>query len=178
LIPVNIQDIEQNEKLCQSHLEAKVMAENSINVVVKTQVQNESQNQLQNAQLVNDEFFIINEIKKAKYSVHEISQEKITNLSDKNYNYAKSNISSVNAVIAKKASNQKEKIAAIKLGKKSGYSHSPTTKAPGPEITENYMEIKAYVRRPVITFYGKNGAGGHVATSIATSNIFKPNNNK
>ncbi|MGP1928083.1 MAG: ribonuclease E [Arsenophonus sp. NC-LC2-MAG3] len=173
LIPVNIQDIEQNEKLCQSHLEAKVIAENSTNVVVKTQVENGSQNQLQNAQLVNDELFIVNEIKKVKYSVHEISQEKITNLPDKNYSYAKSNIASMSAVIPKKISNKKEKIAAIKLGKKSGYSHSPTTKAPAPEITENHMEIKAYVR-PAITFYGKNGAGGHIATSIATSDIFKP----
>ncbi|MGP1928704.1 MAG: ribonuclease E [Arsenophonus sp. NC-WZS1-MAG3] len=178
LIPVNIQDIEQNEKPSQSHFEAKIMAENSTNIVVKTQVKNGSQNQLQNPQLVNDELFIVNEIKKAKYSVHEIiSQEQIINLSDKNYIYAKSNISSMSDVIAKKASNQKEKIAAIKLGKKVGYSHSPTTKAPAPEITENHMEIKAYVR-PTITFYGKNGAGGHVATSIATSNIFKPNNNK
>ncbi|MGP1958732.1 MAG: hypothetical protein ACTS7E_01735 [Arsenophonus sp. NC-CH8-MAG3] len=42
----------------------------------------------------------------------------------------------------KKASNQKEKIAAIKLGKKAGYSHSPTTKAPAPEITETIWKLK------------------------------------
>ncbi|MGP1956386.1 MAG: ribonuclease E [Arsenophonus sp. NC-PE1-MAG3] len=173
LIPVNIQDIEQNKKLCQSLLEEKVMTENSTNIVVKTQVENESQNQLQNSQSVNDEFFIVNEIKKSKYSVHEISQEKITNSSDKNHNHAQSSISSMSTVIVKKTSNQKEKIAAIKLGKKVGHSHSPTTKAPAPEITENNIEIKSCVQH-AITFHGKNGAGGHVATSIATSNIFKP----
>ncbi|MGP1958731.1 MAG: ribonuclease E [Arsenophonus sp. NC-CH8-MAG3] len=103
LIPVNIQDIEQNKKLCQSHFEAKVMPENSANVVAKTQVENGSENQLQNAQSLNDELFIVNKIKKVKCSVHEISQEKIKNPSDKNYSNTQSNISSINAVIAKKS---------------------------------------------------------------------------
>ncbi|RXK32685.1 hypothetical protein BBD39_10215 [Arsenophonus endosymbiont of Bemisia tabaci Asia II 3] len=122
---------------------------------------------------VNDELFIANEIKKDEYSVDEISQENTTDSSDENYSHVQPNISSVTDVIAKKASHRKEETAAIKLVKKIDYSHAPTTKAPAPEIIESGLEIKAYVR-PAIAFHGKNGAGGHVATNIATSHMFKP----
>lgn len=173
LIPIKTQGTEQNEKACQTLIEAKVMPENNTNVVVETLVDNGAPDQLQNGQSVNDELFIANEIKKDEYSVDEISQEKATDSSDENYIHVQPNISSVTDVIAKKASHRKEETAAIKLVKKIGYSHAPTTKAPAPEIIESGLEIKAYVR-PAIAFHGKNGAGGHVATNIATSNMFKP----
>ncbi|MDR5616153.1 ribonuclease E [Arsenophonus sp.] len=173
LIPIKTQGTEQNEKACQPLIEAKVMAENNTNVVVETLVDSGATDQLQNGQSVNDELFIANEIKKDEYSVDEISQENTTDSSDENYSHVQPNISSVTDVIAKKASHRKEETAAIKLVKKIGYSHAPTTKAPAPEIIESGLEIKAYVR-PAITFHGKNGAGGHVATNIATSHMFKP----
>jgi len=173
LIPIKTQGTEQNEKACQTLIEAKVMPENNTNVVVETLVDNGATDQLQNGQSVNDELFIANEIKKDEYSVDEISQEKATDSSEENYSHVQPNISSVTDVIAKKASHRKEETAAIKLVKKIGYSHAPTTKAPAPEIIESGLEIKAYVR-PAIAFHCKNGAGGHVATNIATSNMFKP----
>ncbi|WP_032114625.1 ribonuclease E [Candidatus Arsenophonus nilaparvatae] len=173
LIPIKTQGTEQNEKACQTLIEAKVMPENNTNVVVETLVDNGATDQLQNGQSVNDELFIANEIKKDEYSIDEISQEKATDSSDENYSHVQPNISSMTDVIAKKASHRKEETAAIKLVKKIGYSHAPTTKAPAPEIIESGLEIKAYVR-PAIAFHGKNGAGGHVATNIATSNMFKP----
>lgn len=173
LIPIKIQGPEQNEKACQPLIEAKVMPENNTNVVVETLVDSGATDQLQNGQSVNDELFIANEIKKNEYSVDEISQEKTTDSSDENYSHVQPNISSMIYVIAKKASHRKEETATIRLVKKIGYSHAPTTKAPAPEIIESSLEIKAYVR-PAIAFHGKNGAGGHVATNIATSNMFKP----
>ncbi|CAA2930671.1 ribonuclease E [Arsenophonus endosymbiont of Bemisia tabaci] len=173
LIPIKTQGTEQNEKACQLLIEAKVMAENNTNVVVETLVDSGATDQLQNGQSVNDELFIANEIKKNEYSVDEISQENTTDSSDENYSHVQPNISSVTDVIAKKASHRKEETATIKLVKKIGYSHAPTTKAPAREIIESGLEIKAYVR-PAIAFHGKNGAGGHVATNIATSHMFKP----
>ncbi|WP_063657051.1 ribonuclease E [Candidatus Arsenophonus triatominarum] len=173
LIPIKTQGTEQNEKACQPLIEAKVMPENNTNVVVETLVDSGATDQLQNGQSVNYELFIANEIKKDEYSVDEINQEKTTDSSDENYSHVQPNISSVTDVIAKKANHRKEETAAIKLVKKIGYSHAPTTKAPAPEIIESGLEIKAYVR-PAITFHGKNGAGGHVATNMATSNMFKP----
>ncbi|HGJ5882087.1 ribonuclease E [Arsenophonus sp.] len=173
LIPIKTQGTEQKEKACQPLIEAKVMPENNTNVVVETLVDIGATDQLQNGQSVNDELFIANEIKKDEYSGDEISQEKTTNSSDENYSHVQPNISSVTDVIAKKASHRKEETAAIKLVKKIGYSHAPTTKVPAPEIIESGLEIKAYVR-PTIAFHGKNGAGGHVATNIATSHMFKP----
>lgn len=172
LIPIKTQGIEQNENASQPLMEAKVMTETNTNVVVETLVDSGANDQLQNGQSVNDALFIANEIKKDEYSVDEISQEKTTDSSDENYSHVQPNISSVTDVIAKKASHRKAETAAIKLVKKIGYSHAPTTKAPAPEIIESGLEIKAYVR-PAITFHGKNGAGGHVATNIATSNMFK-----
>ncbi|MGP1923783.1 MAG: ribonuclease E [Arsenophonus sp. NEOnobi-MAG3] len=173
LIPLKIQGIEQNEKACQLLVEVKVMPENRTNLVVETRVESRTTNQLQNAQSLNNELFIANKIKNTEHLIHEITQKKILNLSDENYSHAQLNISSTTDVIVKNPSNRKAKIAVIKLGKKTGYSHAPTTKAPAPEITESHLEIKAYVR-PAITSHTKNGAGGHVATSIATSNMFKP----
>ncbi|MFS1563486.1 MAG: ribonuclease E [Candidatus Arsenophonus phytopathogenicus] len=165
-------EVEAEEKTVPIN-EAKVMPENNTNVVVETLVDSGATDQLQNGQSVNDELFIANEIKKDEYSVDEISQANTTDSSDKNYSHVQPNISSVTDVIAKKASHRKEETAAIKLVKKIGYSHAPTTKAPAPEIIESGLEIKAYVR-PAITFHGKNGAGGHVARNIATSHMFKP----
>ncbi|SPP31427.1 Ribonuclease E [Arsenophonus endosymbiont of Aleurodicus floccissimus] len=173
LIPIKSQGTEQNEKACQPLIEAKVMPENNNNVVVETLIDSGATDQLQNGQPVNDELFIANEIKKDEYSGDEISQEKTSDSSDENYSHVQPNISSVTDVIVKKASHRKKETAAIKLVKKIGYSHAPTTKAPAPEIIESGLEIKAYVR-PAITFHGKNGAGGHIATNIATSNMFKP----
>lgn len=175
LIPIKNQATEQNEKACQPLTEAKVMSENSLNVMVEKQVQSgaAADEQRQNSLSVNDEFFIADGINKDEHSVQEMSQEKIAILSDENCSHVQPNISSVTDVIAKKTNHRKERITTLKTGKKTGFSSAPTTKAPAPEITESYLEIKAYVR-PTITFHGKNGAGGHVATNVATSKMFKP----
>lgn len=165
LIPIKAQGTEQNEKVCQPVVETKVIPENSPNIVVEKRGQN--------GQSVNDEFFIGDEIKKDEDLVHNISQEKIAISSDENFSHAEPNISSVTDVIAKKTNNRKEKTVTPKSGKKTGFSFAPVTKAPAPEVTESYLEIKAYVR-PTLTFHGKNGAGGHVATNVATSKMFKP----
>ncbi|HGJ5869302.1 ribonuclease E [Arsenophonus nasoniae] len=174
LIPVKTQATEQNEKACQPLDETKVMPENSPSIAVEKREQSEGAiEQRQNGQSVNDEFFIGDEIKNDEHLIHEISQEKIAISSDENFSHAEPNISSVTDVIAKKTNNCKEKTATLKSGKKTGFSFAPTTKAPAPEVTESYLEIKAYVR-PAMTFHGKNGAGGHVATNVATSKMFKP----
>ncbi|MDT9587111.1 MAG: ribonuclease E [Candidatus Arsenophonus melophagi] len=65
-------------------------------------------------------------------------------------------------------------LATLKQEKKSGFSYAPVTKTLlVSKATESYLENKAYVR-PEITFNGKNGAGGHVATNVATSKMVKP----
>ncbi|MFW0030909.1 MAG: ribonuclease E [Arsenophonus endosymbiont of Dermacentor nuttalli] len=173
LIPV-AQSIEQSEKAAQPFIETKVIPERLTNIVVETVGQNGlTKDHRQNGQSINDELFIEDNIKRDKHLVHEISQEKIATTSNENFSHVQPNIASVTNVTVKKANNQQQKTAGIKSGKKTGYSHAPATKAPAPKLTECYLEIKAYIR-PVITFHGKNGAGGHVATNVATSEMFKP----
>ncbi|HGJ5877257.1 MAG TPA: ribonuclease E [Arsenophonus sp.] len=169
LIPV-AQGIEQSEKATQTLIETKVMPESLTNIVVETVGQSGlTKDHRQNGQSVNDEIFIEDDIKRDKHLVHEISQEKIATTSNENFRHVQPNIASVTNITAKKVNNQQQKTAGIKTG----YSHAPTTKAPAPDITKCYLEIKAYIR-PAITFHGKNGAGGHVATNVATSEMSKP----
>ena len=47
------------------------------------------------------------------------------------------------------------------------------TKAPAPETSGAPFEIKEYLR-DASTFEGKGGAGGHVASNVATSEMAKP----
>ncbi|EKT63961.1 ribonuclease E [Providencia burhodogranariea DSM 19968] len=53
------------------------------------------------------------------------------------------------------------------------HSYSPMTKAPAPEVVKSTFEIKVY-QRETSSFVGKGGAGGHVATNKATSEMAKP----
>lgn len=53
------------------------------------------------------------------------------------------------------------------------HSYSPMTKAPAPTAVESTFESKEY-QRETSTFEGKGGAGGHAASSVATSEMAKP----
>lgn len=53
------------------------------------------------------------------------------------------------------------------------HSYSPMTKAPAPEAVNSTFEIKIY-QRETSSFVGKGGAGGHIATNKATSEMAKP----
>lgn len=53
------------------------------------------------------------------------------------------------------------------------HSSSPMTKAPAPAAVESTFESKEY-QREASTFEGKGGAGGHAASSVATSEMAKP----
>lgn len=53
------------------------------------------------------------------------------------------------------------------------HSYSPMTKAPAPEAVSSTFEIKIY-QRETSSFVGKGGAGGHIATNKATSEMAKP----
>ncbi len=53
------------------------------------------------------------------------------------------------------------------------YAYSPMTKAPAPDAVASTFEIKEY-QREASTFEGKGGAGGHVASNVATSEMAKP----
>ncbi|HGN1705920.1 TPA: ribonuclease E [Providencia rettgeri] len=67
--------------------------------------------------------------------------------------------------------NVSEPVAVTSLHKRHAYS--PMTKAPAPETIGAPFEIKEY-QRDASTFEGKGGAGGHVASNVATSEMAKP----
>lgn len=56
------------------------------------------------------------------------------------------------------------------------HAFSPMTKAPAPDVAAVPFEIKEY-QREASTFEGKGGAGGHVASNVATSAMAKPTDN-
>ncbi len=56
---------------------------------------------------------------------------------------------------------------------KNHHAYSPMTKAPAPDIVTKPVIINEW-QRPACPFKGKGGAGGHSATSVATSAMFKP----
>ncbi|CAQ83788.1 MULTISPECIES: ribonuclease E [Photorhabdus] len=56
---------------------------------------------------------------------------------------------------------------------KSHYAYAPMTRAPAPEMTEQFIVINEW-QRPSSNFEGKGGAGGHSATNTATSPMAKP----
>ncbi len=60
---------------------------------------------------------------------------------------------------------------AVSLHKRHAYS--PMTKAPAPASAAAPFEITEY-QREASTFEGKGGAGGHVASNVATSAMAKP----
>ncbi len=53
------------------------------------------------------------------------------------------------------------------------HAYSPMTKAPAPASAAAPFEITEY-QREASTFEGKGGAGGHVASNVATSAMAKP----
>ncbi|MDC9592225.1 ribonuclease E [Xenorhabdus sp. IM139775] len=57
---------------------------------------------------------------------------------------------------------------------KNQHAYSPMTKAPAPANRVNPPVIITEWQRPAYPFKGKGGAGGHSATSIATSAMSKP----
>lgn len=63
---------------------------------------------------------------------------------------------------------------AVSLHKR--HAFSPMTKAPAPDVAAVPFEIKEY-QREASTFEGKGGAGGHVASNVATSEMAKPTDN-
>ncbi|MGG4610215.1 ribonuclease E [Providencia sp. Me31A] len=67
--------------------------------------------------------------------------------------------------------NVSEPVAITSLHKRHAYS--PMTKAPAPDTAGAPFEIKEY-QRDASTFEGKGGAGGHVASNVATSEMAKP----
>ncbi|WP_340622138.1 ribonuclease E [Xenorhabdus siamensis] len=56
---------------------------------------------------------------------------------------------------------------------KNHHAYSPMTKAPAPDMAAQPVIITEW-QRPAYPFKGKGGAGGHSATSIATSAMSKP----
>ncbi|WP_272520192.1 ribonuclease E [Providencia sp. PROV223] len=60
---------------------------------------------------------------------------------------------------------------AVSLHKRHAYS--PMTKAPAPTVAAAPFEITEF-QREASTFEGKGGAGGHVASNVATSEMAKP----
>ncbi|WP_237385186.1 ribonuclease E [Xenorhabdus sp. Sc-CR9] len=56
---------------------------------------------------------------------------------------------------------------------KNHHAYSPMTKAPAPDMVTKSVVISEW-QRPTPPFKGKGGAGGHSATSIATSAMSKP----
>ncbi|MDX7991368.1 ribonuclease E [Xenorhabdus littoralis] len=56
---------------------------------------------------------------------------------------------------------------------KNHHAYSPMTKAPAPDMMAQPVIITEW-QRPSYPFQGKGGAGGHSATNIATSAMFKP----
>ncbi|PHM67198.1 ribonuclease E [Xenorhabdus stockiae] len=56
---------------------------------------------------------------------------------------------------------------------KNHHSYSPMTKAPAPDMAAQPVIISEW-ERPAHPFKGKGGAGGHSATSVATSGMSKP----
>ncbi|HEM8176530.1 TPA: ribonuclease E [Providencia rettgeri] len=60
---------------------------------------------------------------------------------------------------------------AVSLHKRHAYS--PMTKAPAPAVAAAPFEITEF-QREASTFEGKGGAGGHVASNVATSEMAKP----
>ncbi|MEQ1976091.1 ribonuclease E [Xenorhabdus sp. SGI240] len=56
---------------------------------------------------------------------------------------------------------------------KNHHAYSPMTKAPAPDMMTKPVLITEW-QRPAYPFKGKGGAGGHSATSIATSAMSKP----
>ncbi|CDL79778.1 ribonuclease E [Xenorhabdus cabanillasii] len=56
---------------------------------------------------------------------------------------------------------------------KNHHAYSPMTKAPAPDMAAQPVIITEW-QRPVYPFKGKGGAGGHSATSVATSRMSKP----
>ncbi|EMS1062609.1 ribonuclease E [Providencia stuartii] len=64
------------------------------------------------------------------------------------------------------------KSTVIVASKAARHAYSPMTKAPAPEVVESTFEIKVY-QREASNFVSK-GAGGHVATNYATSQMAKP----
>ncbi|SFU48408.1 ribonuclease E [Xenorhabdus koppenhoeferi] len=56
---------------------------------------------------------------------------------------------------------------------KNHHAYSPMTKAPAPDMVTKSVVITEW-QRPAPPFTGKGGAGGHSATSIATSAMSKP----
>ncbi len=53
------------------------------------------------------------------------------------------------------------------------HAYSPMTKAPAPDLAAESVVITEW-QRPDYPFKGKGGAGGHSATSVAISAMFKP----
>lgn len=68
------------------------------------------------------------------------------------------------------------KSAVIVASKAVRHAYSPMTKAPAPEVVASTFEMKVY-QREASTFVSK-GAGGHVATNCATSEMAKPTSNE
>ncbi|OTA16163.1 ribonuclease E [Xenorhabdus vietnamensis] len=57
---------------------------------------------------------------------------------------------------------------------KNYHAYSPMTKAPAPDIVTKPVIIITEWQRPPYPYKGKGGAGGHSATNVATSAMFKP----
>ncbi len=53
------------------------------------------------------------------------------------------------------------------------HAYAPMTKTPAPTLVDAPLDIQVY-QRETSAFEGKGGAGGHVATSVATSGMTKP----
>ncbi|MFP3014441.1 MAG: ribonuclease E [Arsenophonus sp.] len=168
-----VDNLKQKEKIVAIHKTGAIF-KNSTNTIPKMLIKSIStKNQIENKSFINNEIFIDNKIKNNGYFINETNQEKILISSNKNSRYINLTISPIIDIISKKTNNYKKENNAIKLTKEIGFAYAPTTKAPLIEITNNYLEVKSYIC-PIISFDGKNGAGGHAATNIATSKIFKP----